>query len=87
MQLKYGCNPHQSFASIEALDLTDADRFAALRIGNVRVGGVAVVRSKGDVSGSVSILRTAYAYNNPNDNFLVSIGMQIDTRFRRTLDD
>jgi hypothetical protein len=71
----------------EALDLTDPDRFAALRIGNVRVGGVAVVRSQGDVSASISVLRTVYAYNNPNDNFLVSIGMQVDTRFRRTLDD
>lgn len=56
-------------------DLTDPDRFAALRVANVRVGATAVVRS-GNTSLSASYLQTVYGFNNPNDTFVVNVGLQ-----------
>jgi hypothetical protein len=71
----------------EELDFGDPDRFAALRIANVRVGGLVVVRNRGDVSGSLSILRTVGAYNNPTDTWIVSLGIQVNGRLRRRPDE
>jgi hypothetical protein len=71
----------------EELDLTDPDRFAALTVANLKVGGLVVVRSRGDVSGSLSILRTAAAYNNPTDVWTLSLGLQVDGRLRGARDD
>jgi hypothetical protein len=71
----------------EELDLADPDRFAALTVGNVKVGGLLVVRSRGDVSGSLSILRTVGAYNNPTDVWTASLGVSVYGRLRRRTDE
>lgn len=71
----------------EQLDLTDPDRLGALTVGNIRIGGLIVVRSRGDVSGSLSILRTVGAYNNPTDTWIASLGLQVDGRLRRVQDE
>ncbi len=71
----------------EQLDQTDPDRFAALTVANIKVGGLIVVRSRGDVSGSLSILRTIGAYNNPTDVWTASLGLQVDGRFRGERDE
>ncbi|MEQ1502075.1 MAG: hypothetical protein ABMB14_07580 [Myxococcota bacterium] len=62
-----------------ALDLTDVDRFGALKVTNLRVGAVAVLRAN-RVSTSASVLRTVYASNNPTDGYVVSLGVQFDGR-------
>lgn len=49
----------------EEADLTDVDRFGALRVMNVSAGGKLIVRSSRKVSFSGSVLRTVYAVNNP----------------------
>jgi hypothetical protein len=61
------------------LDLTDPDRFGALKIAQARVGGTAIVRA-GQVTGALSVQRTIYAYNNPTDTLFVSLGLQFDGR-------
>jgi hypothetical protein len=61
------------------VDLTDPDRFAALRVANVRVGGTAVVRAD-SVALAVSFLQTVYGFNNPTDTFVVDVGLQFDGR-------
>ena len=60
----------------DGIDLTDPDRFAALRILNVRVGATAVVRGGRALSASLSVLQTVAAENNPSDAFSVSLGLQ-----------
>lgn len=57
------------------LDLTDPDRFAALRYVQVRAGGKLVVRDGLDHALVLGIFRTIYAYNNPADIFSVSVGV------------
>lgn len=61
------------------VDLTDPDRFAALRVGNVRVGATAVVRGRSAVF-AASFLQTVYGYNNPTDTFVVNLGLQFQGR-------
>ena len=68
------------------VDLTDVDRLGALRVMSLRAGGTVVVRGDGDVSASVSILRTAAAVNNPTDVLSVSAGLQVTTRIKKALD-
>lgn len=64
------------------VDLTDEDRFAALRVANVRVGAQAVIR--GDTLAlAVSFLQTVYGFNNPSDTFVVGVGVQFDGSLRR----
>jgi hypothetical protein len=46
-------------------DLTDVDRFAALRVLNVQVGGKISVRSSKNVTFNASFFRSLYAENNP----------------------
>jgi hypothetical protein len=46
-------------------DLTDVDRLAALRVGALRVGGTLVVRGDRGVSGSLQVVHTVAAFNNP----------------------
>lgn len=60
-----------------AVDLTDPDRFAALDVVTTRVGGTAVVRTRG-VSASASVQRVVFSRNNPTDTVLVSLGVQVD---------
>jgi hypothetical protein len=61
------------------VDLTDPDRFGALRVANVRVGGTAVVRGKSVVLAG-SVLQTIYGFNNPTDTFIVNLGLQFQGR-------
>ena len=68
------------------IDLTDPDRFAALRIFNVRVGATAVVRGTKSVSAAVTVLYTAAAINNPSNVLSVSAGLQSLLRGRRRSD-
>jgi hypothetical protein len=58
------------------LDLADVDRFAALGVTSVRVGGTVVVRASDTFSGALSVLGTAVAVNNPTDTWIVSTGVQ-----------
>ena len=60
------------------LDLTDVDRFAALRIANARAGAVAVVRNpRSNASANLSVLRTVAAMNNPTNVWVVGVGVSI----------
>jgi hypothetical protein len=69
------------------LDLGDRDRLGALRILNVRVGGVAVLRGPRDVTASISVLRTVAAQNNPTDVLSISAGVQTLLRRRERVVD
>lgn len=64
------------------VDLTDRDRFAALRVLNARVGGTAIVRGSKAVSASVTVLRTVASRNNPADVLSVTAGIQTLVRRR-----
>lgn len=64
------------------LDLTDPDRFAALKFNNLRVGGTAVLRARENVSFSATALQTVAATNNPYTTF-VSIGVSTNGRLGR----
>jgi hypothetical protein len=64
------------------IDLGDPDRLGALRVLNVRVGGVFVVRGPRDVTASLSVLRTVAAMNNPTDILSISAGIQTQLRRR-----
>jgi len=68
----------------DELDLTDRDRFAALRVFTLRAGATAIVRGTKSVSASLSVLRTVYAQNNPSDVLAVSAGVQTLIRRRRS---
>ncbi|MEM6928552.1 MAG: hypothetical protein AAF602_16570 [Myxococcota bacterium] len=65
------------------IDLTDPDRFAALRVFNARVGATAVVRGAKSFSASLTVLRTVAARNNPSDVFSISAGLQTLVQRRR----
>ena len=57
-------------------DLTDRDRFAALRIANLRGGLTLVGRSPdASITGSLSVARVLAAMNNPTDVWIVSAGL------------
>lgn len=65
------------------LDLTDTDRFSALRVYNVQVGGSVIVRTTTpDITNNLAFtfgaLRTIAAMNNPTDVTIVSIGLSIN---------
>jgi hypothetical protein len=47
-------------------DLSDMDRFAALRVFSLRTGGTIVIRARDGLSFATSLLLTPYAANNPN---------------------
>lgn len=69
------------------LDLTDRDRFAALRYVQIRAGGKLVVRDGLDNAFVLSVFRTVYAANNPADVLTVSAGVSfygLGTRRRAT---
>lgn len=61
------------------VDLTDVDRFGALRILTVRAGGTLLFRTR-SVATALSLQRVVYAVNNPTDTFNVSLGVQFDGR-------
>jgi hypothetical protein len=61
------------------LDLSDPDRFGALKVAQARVGATAIVRAS-KVTGALSVQRTIFAYNNPTDTLFVSLGLQFDGR-------
>ncbi len=67
---------HRSGLDFSELDLTDVDRFAALGVTSLKVGGVVVVRATDSVSGVLSALGTAAAVNNPTDSWTVGVGFQ-----------
>lgn len=48
------------------VDLTDFDRFAALRVFSLRTGGTVVLRAREGLTFASSVLVTPYAANNPN---------------------
>ena len=65
------------------VDLADIDRFAALRIYNVRAGGMVILRNadptaSSNLAFSFSALKTIAAMNNPTDVLIVSIGLSIN---------
>lgn len=68
------------------VDLTDVDRFSALAVSNVRVGGTAVIRARADLAATVSVLGTAAARNNPTDAVSVSVGIQVDRQLLKVAD-
>lgn len=57
------------------LDLADPDRFAALGVQNLRVGGKVIIRNDTNVAFSVGALRTVYAQNNPTDAWIINAGL------------
>jgi hypothetical protein len=57
------------------LDLSDVDRFAALKIALVRAGGKIIIRNRTGTSFVLSGLGTVFAWNNPSDIFLMSAGV------------
>jgi hypothetical protein len=59
------------------LDLSDPDRWAALRITNVRLGGELLVRSEQGAVFSLKAAGTVHAVNNPTDVFLLSAGLKL----------
>ncbi|MEL6342652.1 MAG: hypothetical protein AAFV53_05940 [Myxococcota bacterium] len=62
--------------------LTDVDRFSALRVYNIRVGGEILVRGRAGTTLSVSGQRVVVALNNPTDVLVFTIGLS----FNRTPD-
>lgn len=68
-----------SGVDVEGTDFTDQDRFARLRVANVRAGGKLIVRSDRRVSLSLSGYGTVYAWNNPSDVFIVSAGLSFQS--------
>jgi hypothetical protein len=56
-------------------NLADEDRFGALKVALVRAGGKVIVRNRLGTSFVVSALGTVFAWNNPSDVFLVSMGV------------
>jgi len=57
--------------------LADIDRFSALKIYNVRVGGELLLRGRSGMTLTTSVLRTVAARNNPTDAFVFSIGLGV----------
>lgn len=64
-------------------DLTDVDRFGALRILALSAGGKVLIRGSSRVTVALSAFHTVYAINNPSDVFTVSAGVSIGDLFRR----
>lgn len=62
----------------DEVDLTDPDRFGALRVMQASAGLTTVVRARSDVCVALSALRTVAATNNPTDTWVVSLGVQVD---------
>ena len=62
---------------ISEVDLADPDRFASLRVFNVRSGLKLLLRSSDNVVFSASVLGTLYAENNPSDLLGVSAGVSV----------
>lgn len=60
------------------IDLTDPDRFGALRILQAAAGVTAFARARQDVTASASVQRTIVAVNNPTDIWVVNLGVQFD---------
>jgi hypothetical protein len=56
-------------------NLADEDRFGALKVALVRAGGKIIVRNRSGTAFVVSALGTVFAWNNPSDIFLVSMGV------------
>jgi hypothetical protein len=69
----------------EQFDPSDPDRFATLRVLNVRAGGKLIFRSSARTSLVVAAFGTLYAENNPADATLVTAGLagQLPTRARK----
>ena len=64
------------------ITLTDPDRFAALRVANLRIGGTILIRAKERLTFVVSGLHTVSAYNNPYTS-LISFGVGTNGRLFR----
>lgn len=64
-----------SGVDVSGVDLADPDRFASLRVTNVRPGLKLLLRSSENVVFSTSVLGTAYANNNPSDTVTISAGV------------
>ncbi len=72
---------HRPGLAFGELDLGDPDRFVALSVTALRVGGTLVVRSgTSPITFAGSVLGTAYAVNNPTDSWTASVGVQWDGR-------
>jgi hypothetical protein len=67
------------------INFADPDRFGALRVFNLRAGGKLIVRSSRRTSLAIAAYGTAYAWNNPADQIIVTAGLggQIGTRSAR----
>ena len=61
----------------DEVDLTDRDRFGALRVFNLRAGAQLILRSRGGLSVSANAFGTLWTMNNPSDVFGVSLGVQV----------
>jgi hypothetical protein len=67
----------------EDVDLTIDDRFGALRISALNLGGKFIVRGSDRVNLSLGVFHTLYAWNNPSDVLSVSAGVSVRDLFRR----
>ena len=67
------------------LDLTDVDRFSALRIANARAGAIFVVRNaQSNISANLSVLRTIAAINNPTNVWVIGTGLSVNGPLTRS---
>lgn len=70
----------------DEVDLTDVDRFAALRVAQLNVGGKLVFRDTRDNAFVLGVFHTAWAVNNPADQVGVSVGMVLSHIFDRRVE-
>lgn len=65
------------------VDLTDIDRFSALRVFTARGGAKVLVRDERNTTFVVSFLHTFAAVNNPLDVWIVNVGIGLNNPFTR----
>ena len=63
--------------NLSETDFSDPERFVALRVRSVKVGGKLLLRNEQSWSLSTSVLRTVYAQNVPSDELIISTGLSV----------
>jgi len=63
------------------VDLSDPDRFGALRVTHVSAGAKLIFRDPNDNAFVFGVSRTVYAVNNPPDSFGISVGVALNRLF------
>jgi hypothetical protein len=62
---------------VETTDMSDVDRFAALRVLSANLGGKVILRFGERFAANVSVFHTAYAVNNPTNVLAISAGLSM----------